>query len=81
MELLERLTAMIPKARINLLLYHGAFAPHFRARGMRGAEQRSAYQRHAIFAVGTERHLYSTQVLRVVRFVAADVRDRCPCLF
>ena len=27
-ELLEKLAAMIPKPRINLLVYHGAFAPH-----------------------------------------------------
>ena len=31
-ELLEKLAAMIPKPRINLLVYHGAFAPHARGR-------------------------------------------------
>jgi len=31
-ELLEKLAAMIPKPRINLLLYHGVFAPHARGR-------------------------------------------------
>jgi hypothetical protein len=31
-ELLEKLAAMIPKPRINLLVYHGAFAPHARRR-------------------------------------------------
>jgi hypothetical protein len=31
-ELLEKLAAMIPKPRINLLLYHGVFAPHARHR-------------------------------------------------
>jgi len=31
-EFLERLAAMIPKPRINLLLYHGVFAPHARQR-------------------------------------------------
>lgn len=31
-ELLERLAAMIPKPRINLLVYHGVFGPHARRR-------------------------------------------------
>jgi hypothetical protein len=31
-ELLEKLAAMIPKPRINLVIYHGAFAPHARDR-------------------------------------------------
>ena len=31
-ELLEKLAAMVPKPRVNLLLYHGAFAPHARSR-------------------------------------------------
>lgn len=31
-ELLEKLAAMIPKPRINLLVYHGAFAPNARGR-------------------------------------------------
>jgi hypothetical protein len=31
-ELLEKLAAMIPKPRINLLVYHGAFAPNARLR-------------------------------------------------
>jgi hypothetical protein len=34
-ELLEKLAAMIPKPRINLLVYHGVFAPN--ARGRRDA--------------------------------------------
>ena len=32
MELLARLAAFIPKPRVNLLLYHGVFAPHARRR-------------------------------------------------
>jgi len=31
-ELLEKLAAMIPKPRVNLLIYHGVFAPHARVR-------------------------------------------------
>ena len=31
-ELLEKLAAMIPKPRLNLLIYHGVFAPHGRVR-------------------------------------------------
>ena len=31
-EFLEKLAAMIPKLRINLLVYHGIFAPHARGR-------------------------------------------------
>jgi len=38
-ELIEKLAAMIPKPRINLLVYHGAFAPH--ARGRREAVRRT----------------------------------------
>src|SRR5262249_29054339 len=43
-ELLEKLAAMIPKPRINLLVYHGEFAPHARGRAetVRGARARSA---------------------------------------
>lgn len=32
-ELLEKLAAMIAKPRVNLLVYHGVFAPHARRRG------------------------------------------------
>ncbi|MBI3782975.1 MAG: transposase [Deltaproteobacteria bacterium] len=39
LELLEKLAAMIPKPRINLLIYHGVLAPH--------ARQRSAAVRRA----------------------------------
>jgi len=38
-ELLEKLAAMIPKPRINLLVYHGVFAPH--ARGRQDAVRRA----------------------------------------
>ena len=31
-ELLEKLAAMIPKPRVNLLVYHGVFAPNSRRR-------------------------------------------------
>lgn len=31
--MLEKLASMIPKPRINLLIYHGVFAPHARGRG------------------------------------------------
>ena len=31
-ELLEKLASMVPKPRVNLLLYHGVFAPHARNR-------------------------------------------------
>jgi hypothetical protein len=31
-ELLEKIAAMIPKPRLNLLVYHGVFAPHARQR-------------------------------------------------
>ena len=31
-ELIEKLAALVPKPRINLLIYHGAFAPHARIR-------------------------------------------------
>jgi hypothetical protein len=43
-ELLEKLAAMIPKPRINLLVYHGEFAPHARGRAeaVRGARERTA---------------------------------------
>ena len=42
-ELLEKLAAMIPRPRINLLVYHGLFAPHARGRGaaVRVAQERS----------------------------------------
>jgi len=39
-ELLEKLAAAIPKPRINLLIYYGAFAPH--ARDRQGAVRTSA---------------------------------------
>lgn len=41
-ELLEKREAMIPKPRINLLVYHGEFAPHARGRGeaVRRAQER-----------------------------------------
>jgi hypothetical protein len=38
-ELLEKLAAMVPKPRINLLVYHGVFAPN--ARGRRDAVRRA----------------------------------------
>jgi hypothetical protein len=38
-EFLEKLAAMIPKPRINLLVYHGIFAPH--ARGRKDAVRRA----------------------------------------
>lgn len=31
-ELLEKVVALVPRPRINLLVYHGVFAPHARAR-------------------------------------------------
>ncbi len=42
-ELLEKLAAMIPKPRINLLVYHGGLAPHARRRraAVRQAQERS----------------------------------------
>jgi len=45
-ELLERLAAMVPKPRVNLLIYHGAFAPHAHRRAeavrraLEGSQQR-----------------------------------------
>ena len=36
-ELLEKLAAMIPKPRLNLLVYHGAFAPHAERRTPRSS--------------------------------------------
>jgi hypothetical protein len=46
-ELLEKLAAMIPKPRINLLVYHGEFAPPARGRAdaVRAARERSARER------------------------------------
>jgi hypothetical protein len=46
-ELLEKLAAMIPKPRVNLLLYHGEFAPHARGRAdaVRHAQAQSARAR------------------------------------
>jgi hypothetical protein len=38
LELLEKLAAIVPKPRINLLVYHGAFAPNARA-GLRTARR------------------------------------------
>ena len=40
-ELLEKLASMVPKPRVNLLLYHGMFAPHARNRpgAVRSAQQ------------------------------------------
>jgi hypothetical protein len=38
-ELLEKLAALVPRPRINLLVYHGVFAPH--ARGRRDAVGRA----------------------------------------
>ena len=32
-ELLERLAALVPKPRVNLVLYHGVFAPRARPTG------------------------------------------------
>jgi hypothetical protein len=32
-EFLEKVASMIPKPRVNLLIYHGVFAPHARRRG------------------------------------------------
>jgi hypothetical protein len=49
-ELLEKLAAMIPKPRLNLLVYHGVFAPNARYRpgavraAQEGASQRTAGQ-------------------------------------
>ncbi len=39
-ELLEKLASMVPKPRVNLLLYHGVFAPHRGSRpgAVRGAQ-------------------------------------------
>jgi hypothetical protein len=34
MELLERLAALVPKPRVNLVLYHGVFAPRARWRSL-----------------------------------------------
>jgi putative transposase len=43
-EFLEKLASMIPKPRINLLVYHGAFAPHARGRddAVRAAREATA---------------------------------------
>src|SRR5205823_1862504 len=45
LEFLEKLAAMIPKPRINLLVYHGAFAPHARGRrsAVRAAQEGARY--------------------------------------
>lgn len=44
-EFLEKLAAMIPKPRINLLVYHGVFAPH--AHGRQDAVRRAHEGRSA----------------------------------
>jgi Putative transposase/Transposase zinc-binding domain len=50
-ELLEKLAAMIPKPRINLLVYHGAFAPN--ARGRREAVHRAEEGTVALASAGS----------------------------
>jgi len=42
LELLEKLAALIPRPRINLLLYHGVLAPHARDRREASAYGRSS---------------------------------------
>jgi hypothetical protein len=49
LELLERLAALTPRPRINLVLYHGALAPHSRWRA-----RAVAYGREALGAVGPD---------------------------
>ncbi|MGH3638870.1 MAG: transposase, partial [Mycobacterium sp.] len=41
-ELLEKLAAMIPRPRANLLIYHGAFAPRGCCRAAAGRDAESA---------------------------------------
>lgn len=60
LELLEKLAALTPRPRINLVLYHGVLAPHARWRS-----RAVAYQGRQRGAGGSHRGLYGARSSRV----------------